>query len=219
MHVIEAILNLARTTKFSEKDVDERLVAVLLHLATHAPSAGETKPWHFIVVKDEEKKRLLYEASLKQTIILDSKVCIVIAADLEKVKLKYPQKGEVYATQDCSHAAMLIFLSCVALGLGCNFVRAFDEEGVKKALDMPEYLKPLIIVTVGYPSEEPEPIKKIPFENVSWEDSFGKSFSVESKDMLAFIEKIFGGRKGVAGTEEGRQPFLEKILRYFKGRE
>ena len=38
-------------------------------MATYAPSAGNVQDWHFVVVKDEEKKAKLARAALDQDFI------------------------------------------------------------------------------------------------------------------------------------------------------
>jgi nitroreductase len=192
MDFFECVLNFGKTTKFLPKDVDDRSIGILLHIATHAPSAGEVKEWHFFVVRDKEIKEKLANAALMQKFISLAPVVIVIAADLEKVALKYAERGErLYAIQDCSHAAMLIVLAAYALGLGSYLVRSFDETEVRKILEMPEYMRPMVLIPVGYPSETPERIRSIPFENVSWLNKYGERFKVEEKDVVDFLEKRF----------------------------
>jgi nitroreductase len=192
MDFFECVLNFGKTTKFLPKDVDDRTVGILLHVATHAPSAGEVKEWHFFVVRDKEIKEKLANAALMQKFISLAPVVIVIAADLEKVALKYAERGErLYAIQDCSHAAMLIVLAAYALGLGSYLVRSFDETEVRKILEMPEHMRPMVLIPIGYPSETLERIRSIPFENVSWLNKYGERFKVEEKDVVDFLEKKF----------------------------
>jgi nitroreductase len=54
-------------------------------------------------------------------------------------------------------------LAAVDLGLGSVIVGAFDEEAVSKILNLPGALRPIIILPVGYPDEEPDatPRRKI----------------------------------------------------------
>jgi nitroreductase len=192
MDFFECILNFGKTTKFLPKSVDDRIIGILLYAATHAPSAGEIKEWHFFVIKDKEIKEKLVVAALMQRFIALAPVVIVVAADLEKVALKYAERGEkLYSIQDCSHAAMLIILTAHALGLGSYLVRSFDENEVRRILEMPEYMRPMVIIPIGYPAETPERVKSIPFENITWLNRYGERFKVEEKDIVAFLEKTF----------------------------
>lgn len=192
MDFFECALNLRKTMKFLPKEVDDRILGIILHVATHAPSAGDIKEWHFFAVRDKETKENLADAALKQKFISLAPVVIVVAADLEKAALKYAERGErLYAVQDCAHAAMLISLAAHALGLGSYLVRAFDEERVKDILEMPDYMRPLVLIPIGYPAETPEPIKGIPFENISWLDKYGKRFRAGTEEIIALLEKMF----------------------------
>lgn len=191
MDFFECVLNIGRTTKFLPKEVDDKTIGIILHAATHAPSAGELKEWHFFVIKDKETKDKLVEAALRQKFISLAPVVIVVAVDIEKATLKYFERGErLYAIQDCGHACMLIILTAHALGLGSYLVRAFDEEKVRRILEMPDYMRPLALITIGYP-EDIEPIKRIPFENITWVDKYGKRFEGKAEDIIAFLEKMF----------------------------
>jgi nitroreductase len=190
MDFFECVLNFGKTTKFLPKDVDDKTIGIILHAATHAPSAGEIKEWHFFVVKDREIKERLANAALMQKFISLAPVVIIVVADLEKVALKYAERGEtLYAIQDCAHAAMLIVLTAYALGLGSYLVRSFDEEEVRKILEIPQYMRPMVLIPIGYPSESLEKMKSIPFENVTWLNRYGERFEVEVKDIIDILEK------------------------------
>ncbi|MDI6806561.1 MAG: nitroreductase family protein [Candidatus Aenigmarchaeota archaeon] len=192
MDFFECVLNLGKTTKFLSKEVDDRTIGIILHAATHAPSAGEIKEWHFFVIKDKETKDKLVEAALMQKFISLAPVVITVAVDIEKVTLKYFERGErLYAIQDGGHACMLIILTAHALGLGSYLIRAFDEEKVRRILEMPDHMRPLALITIGYPAESPEPVKSIPFENITWVDRYGKRFEGKVEDVIASLEKMF----------------------------
>lgn len=50
-------MNRRSTRRFEKKEVDDKLIGVMLYMATQAPSAGNTQEWQFIVVKDIETKK------------------------------------------------------------------------------------------------------------------------------------------------------------------
>lgn len=176
MDLFEAITSRKRTHKFKKDPVDDRLIGVALYSASNAHSAGETQEWHFVVVKDEKIKEKLSAAALDQPWIKDAPVDIVVCADLEKICMKYGKRGEVlYSVQDTAAASMLIILVAHWLGLGSDWVRAFDEEKVKEILVLPDNLRPMSIIPVGYSAETLDS-ERIPFENVTHVDRYGKKY-------------------------------------------
>jgi nitroreductase len=172
-------MNRRSIRRFEKKDLDDKLIGVMLHMATLSPSVGNTQEWQFIVVKNNETKRKLSEACLHQHFIAEAPVIIVVCADKEKIGLRYKERGlQFYSIQDTANATMVLMLAATALGLGTCWIGSFNEEEVKKILELPENLRPVSIIPVGYSAERPEPSSRIPFENLTWTDKHGKKYDV-----------------------------------------
>lgn len=179
MNIFKTIIERRSIRKFEKKEVDDKLIGVILYMATMAPSAGNTQEWNFIVVKDGEIKKKLAKAALDQDFIAEAPVVIVVCADLEKISLRYGKRGELlYSVQDTSLAIQNILLSAHALGLGSCFVGSFDEERVKSILELSDNLRPLAILPIGYPAEQPEKPKRINFENLTWLNKYGRKLEL-----------------------------------------
>lgn len=165
--------------KFEKKDVDDKLIGVMLYMATRAPSAGNVQEWQFIVVKDQEIKNKLSVAALQQNPIIEAPVTIVVCADMEKIGLKFDERGmRLYFAQDTAAATTILLLTATALGLSTCWIGSFDEEDVKNILELPVNLKPVVIIPIGYAAEKPEATSRIPFENLTWVDKHGKKYDI-----------------------------------------
>lgn len=83
---------------------------------------------------------------------------MVFCADLIRSALKYGKRGaELYAIQDATIAASFAMLSATNLGLSSCWVGGFDENEVKKILNIKsKYLIPIAILAIGYGDEDPE---------------------------------------------------------------
>jgi nitroreductase len=179
MNVFEAIVGRKSVRRFEKKAVDDKLIGVLLYMATQAPSAGNVQDWRFIVVKDEEQKEKLYKAALEQDCIINAPVVIVVCSDIRSISLKYGTRGEtLYSIQDTAAAVQNILLSAYALGLGACWVGAFDEDAVKTALGLPENIRPYALIPVGYPAEDPQKPRRIDFDNLTWLDKWGEKYEI-----------------------------------------
>ena len=179
MNVFDCITKRRSTRSFSKKSVDDKLIGLMLHMATHAPSSGNMQEWEFVIVKDEKQKKKLSSVALRQDFVHKAPVVIVVCADLGKANLRYEKRGEsLYAIQDTANATMLILLSAHALGLSTCWVGAFDEDAVKMALELPENLRPLAIVPVGYSLETPKMPERMPFDNLTSVNKHGKRYDI-----------------------------------------
>jgi nitroreductase len=191
MDVFEAIAKRRSIRKYQDKDVDDRLIGVLLWAAAQAPSAGNLQEWRFIVVRDKKTKELLYNAALRQDHIKEAPVLIVVAADLEIQGLKYGKRGElVYALLDCAAAIENMLLAATSIGLATCWISAFDEEDVKNILRLPDFIRPIAIITVGYPAEEPEK-KEVDYSRFAFLEFYGRKFEFEFKTLHELIMESF----------------------------
>ncbi|MEM5852813.1 MAG: nitroreductase family protein [Candidatus Aenigmatarchaeota archaeon] len=179
MNIFDAIVGRKEVVKFKKDLVDDKLIGVMLYMATHAHSAGDMQEWNFIVVKDEEKKRKLYEAALEHRLLKEAPVVIVVCADIGKASLRYQKRGEVfYAIQDTAAATMLILVTANALGLGAVWIGSFDEEKVRDVLYIPDNIRPVAMVAVGFVEEFVERKERISFDNLTWCDVYGKKYDI-----------------------------------------
>jgi nitroreductase len=129
----------------------------LIDAARHAPSAGDTQPWEFIVVKDKSVKERLAETHAFSDFVADAPVCVVVLAN-EKISPNY------FAIDvACAIENLLIASHC--LGLGACWVAVYDplnpsfERHVRSVLNVPSHLRVIAMVPVGYPNEKVEPRK------------------------------------------------------------
>jgi nitroreductase len=191
MDVFEAIAKRRSIRKYQDKDVDDKLIGVLLWAAAQAPSAGNLQDWRFIVVRDKKTKELLYNAALRQDHIKEAPVLIVVCSDLQVLGLRYGKRGEiVYSLLDCGAAIENLLLAATALNLATCWVSAFDEEDVKNILRLPDFVRPVAIITVGYPAEKPEE-KEVDYSRFSFLEYYGNKFEFDFKTLHELImEKI-----------------------------
>jgi nitroreductase len=112
-------------------------------------------------------KQALARAALNQTFIAEAPVVIVVCADTARSASRYGERGvHFYSLIDGAFAAMLILLGVVDDGLGCCFVGAFYDDEVARVLGLPERVRPIGIIPIGYPAEGPAKYPRIPLERI-----------------------------------------------------
>jgi len=179
MDAFECIVTRVSVRTYEKKDVPDELIGQLLEAAVRAPSAGNVQPWKFIVVKDLEIKKELASAALKQRHVETAPVVIVVCADPEKSAEKYGERGKsLYCIQDTAAAIENMLLTAHSLGLGTCWIGAFEEDKVRNILNIPQKLKPVALITIGFPREYEKLTKtsRIPFENITFIDEYDKKF-------------------------------------------
>jgi nitroreductase len=173
MDVLEAIKGRRSIRAFKSQDVLDETVKKLIEAACWAPSAGNIQPWEFIIVRNSQIKQKLVDAALGQEFIAEAPVVIVICANEERSARGYGLRGKtLYCIQDTAAAIQNIHLAAYALGLGTCWVGAFKEEEAREALKIPQGIRPVAIIPVGYPDEAPKPPRRRPMQQVVHYENF-----------------------------------------------
>lgn len=152
MNIIKAIMSRRSIRKFKNTPITDDKIQILLEAAMNAPSAGDGRPWHFVVIKDREKLDALAEnVDNGNDMFKQAQAAILIVGDATKEGFPgfYPQ--------DCSCAAQNIYLAVHALGLGTVWVALWNVkpriDGLRAIIDVPEHLEPFAIFPIGEPNE------------------------------------------------------------------
>ena len=191
----EIIRNRRSIRKYSLKNVPSHLISKIIEAARWAPSAHNAQPWRFLVINDEKIKRELAEAMAmewekdlaqngmlleeRETLIRESvrkftQPPVIIIAFLTMDEMhKYTDKKRreaeyIMAVQSVAAAIQNLLLAAYFEGLGACWYCAplFCPETVKKVLGVPKNFEPQALITVGYPSEKPEPPPRKPLEAI-----------------------------------------------------
>jgi nitroreductase len=171
MRIPEAIRERRSVRRFTEREVSEEEAELLVEAACLAPSAGNLQPWEFVVVRDPEIKRRLVGAAHGQRFISTAPVVFVVCAVPGRSASGYGRRGrELYCLQDTAAAVQNLMLTARANGLGSCWVGAFDERRAGAALGLPDGVRPVAIVPVGYPAESPSRRPRRPLGRVLHKD-------------------------------------------------
>ena len=154
--------------KYEDKPVPDEAVKKLLQYAVRAPSAGNLQPWEFVIVRDPDVRAKLAKAAMNQNSVVTAPVIIATCANIQRMGEKYGTRGSFYSLVDTSFASLLILLGATEQGLGACFVGSYDSEEVAKILQLPNHIRPVGLITIGYPAEQPRKPgnKKIPLDKL-----------------------------------------------------
>ncbi len=161
MEVAQAIRERRSIRLYQDRPVEKEKIVEVLEAARWAPSAGNTQTWRFFVVTGEDLRLQLARAALNQRHVAQAPVCIVVGFDMREMYYAYGDRGvDLYGIQDTAAAIQNMLLRAHDLGLGTCWVGAFDEEEVAEVMDLPATVRPVALVTLGYPDEKPSSTRK-----------------------------------------------------------
>lgn len=121
----------------------------LFEAARWAPSYGNRQPWRFVVARAPERlERLRATLTRGNQYARAAPVLVALAADPNDAQIR---DGREYYLLDCGLALENLLLQAVALGLHAHPMGGFDEAGVRAALDIPNRVRVVALIAIGYP--------------------------------------------------------------------
>jgi SagB-type dehydrogenase family enzyme len=100
---------------------------------------------------DKDIRQELCAAALDQKMIKEAPAVLFYSAIFKRTTEKYGSRGrERYVCTDLGHSAQNVYLQVEALHLGTCSIGAFDDNLVKKVMQLPEVEEPLYIMPIGY---------------------------------------------------------------------
>ena len=152
MDLLNAIKERRSVRKYTSRAIDDDKLNKVLEAARLSPSARNLQSWKFIVVKDNDIRLKIAEASGKQMFISQAPVIIVACGTDPQGVMAC---GQPRHTVDLSIATAYMMLEAQALGLGTCWISHFDEKRVKEILEIPEEVRVVALTPLGYPAESP----------------------------------------------------------------
>jgi nitroreductase len=143
MDVFDAIEKRRSIRNYEPTPVPSEKMEKILEAARLAPSASNVQPRHFIVITDEERKKAL-STGMFSKFLRQAPVVIVACGDEKKSPKWYPI--------DVAIAVENMVLAATGEGLGTCWIGSFDENKVRAVLKIPENLRVVVLLAVGYPS-------------------------------------------------------------------
>jgi len=98
--------------------------------------------------KGDYRKELL-KACFGQDMVYNSSFNIIIVGDTKSAKARYGERGLRYLFIDAGHSGENIYLQCASRGLGTVAIGAFDDDRIKKLLDLEKSEIPVYVFPVG----------------------------------------------------------------------
>lgn len=162
MDVMEAIIGRKSIRSFLERPVEDEKLNAVLDAGRLAPSARNLQDWRFIVVRDPATRKRLAEAARNQEFVGQAPVVIAACGTSDMVMTC----GQPAYALDVAIAVDHMTLAAVAEGLGTCWIGAFYEDKVKQILGVPEHVRVVALLPIGYPAQAPRPTPRKKLDEV-----------------------------------------------------
>lgn len=148
---MDILLERQSCRKYKSDPIPKEDLDYILHAAMSSPSAMNTRPWHFIVIKDKQTHTKIMQIHKASQMLTDAPVGIIICCDIKKQYKNYWQ-------QDCAASTQNMLLAATAKGYGSVWCGIYPiEERVKSfadLLNLPQNIVPFSLVVIGKKTEE-----------------------------------------------------------------
>ncbi|HTZ62297.1 MAG TPA: nitroreductase family protein [Thermoplasmata archaeon] len=175
MDVLDAIRSYRPCIQYQSRPIPPEKLKNVLAAARLAPSQRNLQPWRFVVIQDDERKRLLAQASNRGRLIAEAPAVIVAFAIEEDIPVTIGGYISAYPL-DVAVAVDHLQLAATAEGLGSNWIIEFNDEKVRTVLRVPEGIHPIGIIPIGYPADGngsakgPDDGRKSPDEIIAYDE-------------------------------------------------
>lgn len=147
---MDAIKRRRSIPRFTDADVEDEKIDLLLELMRTAPSAHNQQPWLFYVVKKKEALTQIAKWYRAFKYIKSAPVIIVACGD----------RNSRYHVHDTSLALSNLMHGAIPLGLGTHWTSPFKfpgkdkDKGIRELLNIPDKYAVIALVALGYPDQE-----------------------------------------------------------------
>jgi len=161
---------------FTDDPVTANEIQIMLDAAMIAPSAGNARPWQFIVIDDSALLAAVPSINQYAGMVPSAAAAILVCGDLSLEK--YPG----YWVQDCSAAIQNMLLAATGQGLGTVWTGIYPVEdrvsAFRKLLALPPNIVPLGLIAVGRPKKSQERLSRYEPQKIHY-NAYGKQWENE----------------------------------------
>jgi len=170
LSILDMIKARGSIRRYKPEPVPKEDLLRVVEAAEYAQSAANRQPWQFVLVTDTAMKKRLVEAARNQGFVGEAAAVVVCLANpVESAKVG-PFEGFLI---DLAIAIENMVLAAWDLGIGSCWIGAFNENSVKELLGIPEGLRVVSLLTLGYPDEKPRAKNRKPLKDILHYERYG----------------------------------------------
>lgn len=166
MDLVTGIKERRSIRKFQDKKIPRQILEEIVNIAAYAPSWKNTQTARYIIVDDEQKLRAManekcaYGFKGNVSVMADAPAILLLTfvegrSGFERDGSYSTEKKDQWQMFDAGIAAQTFCLAAHEKGLGTVIMGYFDEEEIKKIVNIPEGQTLAAVIPIGYPDIDP----------------------------------------------------------------
>lgn len=184
--------------EFSADPVDDATITALLECATRAPSASNSQPWQFVVIRDPGRRGAIWDLATRAWAhggrqhsegrlepelfrnvdtamtggFAEAPVTIVACADLDRCAENLVGSSLFPAVQN-----LLLAASAAGLGSALTTIAIAFAHELATLVGLPETVRPVAVLPVGWPAQPLGPSRREPIAEHAHREAYGTPWS------------------------------------------
>ena len=167
MDILEVIKARRSIRKYKADPVSEEEINKILEAGRWAPSADNSQPWGFIVLRNQEVREKLADILTWGSFLSQAPLGIVVTVN---------PGASSHHVEDGAAATQNMLLEAHSLGLGACWIAIYGEEyeaSAKKILSVPGNERLVCAIAIGHPAETGQTTRR-ELDEVSFTDRYGR---------------------------------------------
>lgn len=136
MDILKLIKQRRAVRGYSDKELNEKDIEVILQAGQYAPSPSNSQPWHFTLIRNKEMLKVLAEKARHASFLSQAQLLIIVTVDT-KIDIDTWLKNHNQHLYSGAAAMQNMWLAAAGLDVGCCWV-TLDEAFTKEQIAIPE---------------------------------------------------------------------------------
>ncbi|MCD6234078.1 MAG: nitroreductase family protein [Candidatus Marinimicrobia bacterium] len=173
MDFLELVKTRYSVRHYKPDPVPDNDLKICLEAARLAPSASNSQPWEFVVIKTPELRKKIAESTFSNLVSFNKfalQASVIVAVIMKKghvlAQIGAGLQGTPYHLIDIGIAAEHFCLQAAERGLGTCMLGWFNEKKVRKLLNISGSKKIALLITLGYPADVPKAKKRKKMDDI-----------------------------------------------------
>lgn len=139
---------------YKDTPVEKEKLDLILEAGRLAPTAKNNQPQRIYVLQSEEALEKIRSIT---TCAFNAPIVLMFAYNTEEEWTNPLEEGIHSGVEDASIVATHMMLEAAELSLATCWVNRFPNTETAKAFNLPENIKPVLLMPLGYPQDKPSP--------------------------------------------------------------
>jgi FMN reductase [NAD(P)H] len=221
--VVETMMAHRSIRKYTNQPVSNEDLDTIIRSTQAAPSWVNGQHVTIISIQDPERRKKMAELAGNQKHIFEAPVFLVFCADFHRIKVACEMEGLEFkaavnpdlllvGTVDVGIALGNAITAAESLGLGTVPIGGIRRSPLEyiELLNLPEYVIPVSGLCIGYPSEIPDLVPRLPKEAIYHEEIYKENIHGE-------IEKFNHIHlEATKGRQSGGSTWTQRMANFYK---